>query len=79
MSDQATARARSSLIEKVASAFRARGPQGQIRPAPAWHDLDSAGRLEAHQAALIDRQIEAALHPDGLSTTALAVLARIQG
>ena len=72
-------RERDSLIERVTSAFRERGPQGQIRFSPAWHDLDAAGRAEAHERALVDRQLEMALDPDGLSSTAKAVLARIRG
>lgn len=70
---------RSSLIERVVSAFRTTDPHGRIRDEPAWHDLDDSGRLEAFEATLVARQQEAALNPRGLSTTAQAVLARIRG
>jgi hypothetical protein len=70
-------RERELLIEQAAGAWRPRGPHGQIAPIPAWHDLDLAGRKEAHQVATLLRALEAALDPDGLSSTARAVLARI--
>jgi hypothetical protein len=44
---------------------------------PQWHDLDEGGRREAFEAARLARRLEAALDPDGLSTTARAVLARL--
>ena len=69
---------RESLIEAAASASRDRDAQGEIRPHPAWHDLDDEGRLLAHRAASEQRVLEAALDLDGLSGTAKAVLARIR-
>ncbi len=67
------------LIEAAASAWRARDPRdGRARPHPAWLDLDAAGRQEAFDTAARARRLEAALDPDGLSTTARAVLARIR-
>ena len=68
---------RDELIEAVTSAWRARDPLGRIEEHPAWHDLDEAGRREAHEAALAARALEAALDPAGLSSTARAVLARL--
>jgi len=68
---------RETLIERVVSAFRSTDPHGRIRDEPAWHDLDEAGRVEAFEATVIARAQEAALHPQGLSTTAQAVLARL--
>ena len=65
------------LIEEVASAFRPESPD-ELRYHPAWHDLDAAGRLRAFELARALRPLEAALDPDGLSTTARAVLARIR-
>ena len=50
---------------------------GTVRPHPAWADLDAAGRVEAYEATLRARAIEAAPEPDGLSTTARSILARI--
>ena len=44
----------------------------------AGHDLDDAGRVEAFAVTAKLRALEAALDPDGLSTTARAVLARIE-
>lgn len=67
------------LVEATASAFRSVAPDGSIREAPAWHDLDEAGRIEAAALALELRKLEAALDRDGLSTTARLVLARIRG
>ena len=66
------------LIEQATSAWRPRAPDGRIRAHPAWHDLDAAGREAVfHQTARV-RALEAALDPDGLSTTAHAVLDRIR-
>ena len=68
---------RDVLIEQVASAWRPKGPDGEVRTSPAWHDLDESGRREAFAVAFELRQIEAALDPDGLSATARNVLAAI--
>jgi hypothetical protein len=67
-----------SLIEAAASAFRPPDRQGAVRHHPAWWDLDEAGRREAYQVTLTSRALEAALDPDGLSSTAKAVLARVR-
>jgi hypothetical protein len=69
---------REALIEALAGAYRARDPHGAITSHPAFHDLDDAGRLEAFDTAQRLRLLEAALDPQGLSTTARAVLARIR-
>jgi len=69
---------REDLIEQAAGAFRGRDPHGNILAHPAFHDLDEAGREEAFALAARLRELEAALDPEGLSTTARAVLARIQ-
>jgi hypothetical protein len=68
---------REALIAAVSSAWRERGPSGGILPAPEWHDLDPAARAEAFEVTVVLRRLEAAAHPNGLSTTARAVLARI--
>ena len=65
------------LIEQVASAHRPPA-RDELRYHPAWHDLGEAARLRAHDRARDLRQVEAALDPEGLSTTARAVLARIR-
>jgi hypothetical protein len=65
------------LIEAAASAWRPRDPHGRFRYHPAWWDLDEAGRRAAFELTLQSRAVEAALDPAGLSTTARAVLARI--
>jgi len=70
---------RELLIEQVAAAWRPERRDGALGTHPAWHDLDEAGRREAYQRALTMRRLESALHPEGLSTTAQAVLARIRG
>lgn len=69
---------REALIEALAGAHRARDPHGAVTSHRAFHDLDDAGRIEAFEAAQRLRLLEAALDPQGLSTTARAVLARIR-
>ncbi len=64
------------LIEELAGAHRTSADD--VRFHPAFYDLDEAGRLEAHRRALVLRQLEAAVDPDGRSTTVHAVLARIR-
>jgi hypothetical protein len=67
------------LVEQVAGAHRVAPKQfGELAYHPAWHDLDPAARRRAFERALALRVAEAALDPDGLSTTARAVLARIR-
>ena len=66
------------LIEALAGAHRERDRNG-IRFHPAFYDLDEDGRAEAHALAQRSRVLEAALDPEGLSSTAHAVLARIWG
>jgi hypothetical protein len=67
------------LIEQVIGAFRARDVDGRIQASPAWHDLAADEREAAFEATVQQRQLEAALDPEGLSSTARAVLARITG
>jgi hypothetical protein len=69
---------RDELIEALASAFRERDAFGAVRSHSAFHDLDEDGRREAFELARKLRRLEAAIDPEGLSTTARAVLARIQ-
>ena len=70
---------RDALVEQVAGAFRDRDPRdGRAQAHAAWRDLDDAGRAEAFDRAARSRTLEAALDPDGLSSTAHAVLARIR-
>ncbi len=70
---------RERLIAATTSAHRERDPDGRAKAHPAWHDLDEAGRLGAFDETLRLRTLEAATDPEGLSTTARAVLARIRG
>ncbi len=65
------------LVEEAAGAHRPE-PKGTLRYSPAWHDLDEAGRARAYELSRAMRKMEAALDPEGLSTTARAVLARIR-
>jgi hypothetical protein len=65
------------LIEQVASAYRPPSPD-ELTYHAAWHDLDAAGRQRAFELARALRPLEAALDPEGLSTTARAVLARLR-
>jgi hypothetical protein len=68
------------LVEQVAGAYRPRTRDHEdLRYHPAWHDLDADGRQLAFERGRALRGIEAALDPEGLSTTARAVLARIRG
>lgn len=66
------------LVEEVAGAYRPR-PREELRYHPAWHDIGPEDRVRAFERARALRRIEAALDPEGLSTTARAVLARIEG
>lgn len=66
------------LVEQVAGAYRPRARE-ELRYHPAWHDLGEAERVRAYEIARSLRKVEAALDADGLSTTARAVLARIEG
>ena len=66
------------LVEEVASAYRPPALGGELRYHPAWHDLDENARVRAFDVARNLRPLEAAIDPEGLSTTARAVLARIR-
>jgi len=66
-----------TLVEEVLAAWRPRDAKGRLKFHPSWHDLDESGRRLAFEATLVLRRMEAALDPDGLSTTAHAVLSRI--
>ncbi|MCA9709042.1 MAG: hypothetical protein KDK70_24570 [Myxococcales bacterium] len=67
------------LLEQVVGAWRPRDRDGGVRAHPAWYDLPPDLRPQAAREARRMRRIEAALDPDGRSSTARAVLARIQG
>jgi hypothetical protein len=69
---------RARLVEEVASAHRPADPRGVRRASPAFADLDDDGRREAYEVGAAMRALEAALDPEGLSTTARAVLRAIQ-
>ncbi len=66
------------LIEQVAGAHRP-PPREELRYHPAWHDLGEAGRLRAFELARALRKVEAALDPEGFSTTVRKVLSIIEG
>jgi hypothetical protein len=68
---------REMLIEEAVTAWRPRTPDGRILEHPAWADLDAAGRETAFEESLVMRVLEAALDPDGYSTTVRAVTAAI--
>lgn len=68
-----------ALIEAVCTAWRQRDTHGAIEFHPAWHDLDAPGRREAYERSLQLRVLEQSLDPEGLSSTARAVLARLSG
>ena len=70
-------REREGLIEEAIMAWRPRTPDGRILEHPAWADLDATGRQAVFEEALVMRVLEAALDPDGYSTTVKAVAAAI--
>ncbi len=70
---------RELLIEQVVAAWRPEGGEGGMRAHPAWHDLDEGGRAEAARRTMEARRMEAAMDPEGLSTTARLVLGKIRG
>jgi hypothetical protein len=65
-------------IEQVAAAWRDRDRDGGVAWHFAWYDLPVAARVEAARRAASQRAMEAALDPEGLSTTGHAVMARIR-
>ena len=65
------------LVEEAAGAYRPTR-DGGVGSHPAWHDLDAGAREQAFDIAVANRQLEAALDPQGLSTTAHAVMDRIR-
>jgi hypothetical protein len=65
------------LIEELLSAHRERGARGEIRVAPAFYDLSPEARADAFQLTVVQRALEAAQDPEGLSSTARALLARL--
>ncbi len=67
------------LVEATASAWRPRDTGESVAFHPAWHDLGAADREAAFEVARRLRALEAALDPEGLSTTARAVLGRLRG
>jgi hypothetical protein len=66
----------SDLIEEVAGAFRPRDPR-EVGTLPTWHDLSPAARDAAFTLSVQLRKVEAALDPNGRSSTVRAVLARL--
>ncbi len=68
---------RGSLIAAVTTAHRERTPLGEVRWHRAFFDLDEGGRREAYEETLAQRAVESAVDPEGLSTTARAILERI--
>ena len=70
---------REALVEAVTTAHRTVDPFTRMTQAHhAFWDLDEAGRAEAYERSLSQRAVESALDPEGLSTTARAVLSRIR-
>lgn len=67
---------RDEQIEAAASAYRPLRRDG-IGSHPSWDDLDADGRVQSFELASTLRKLEAALDPDGQSTTVRAVLARL--
>ncbi|MCI0572629.1 MAG: hypothetical protein L0Y66_17895 [Myxococcaceae bacterium] len=66
------------LVEQVVSAHRELDASGRMKGHPAWHDLPVSQREHAFAETVRSRELEAALDPEGLSTTGRAVLARVR-
>ena len=75
MNDQQ--RERDVLIEAATTAHRDRDATGRILPSAAWHDLGPEEREKLFRNQLVSRRLERAADPDGLTTTARAVLERV--
>jgi hypothetical protein len=67
------------LLEQVTSAHRERGLDGAVRFHPSWYDLDEPARAAAFEATVELRKLEAAMDPEGMSSTVRALLARVEG
>lgn len=67
-----------ALIAAAATAWREEDASGGIAFHPAWQDLDAEGRERAYELARVLRALEASVDPEGLTTTARAVLAKIK-
>lgn len=65
------------LFEEALSAWRPTGHDGRPMESPAWRALTPKQRVRLYHETVQLRAIEAALDPDGLSTTVRAVLSRI--
>jgi len=66
-------------LEQLTSAHRERRTTGEILFSPVFYDLEPEARTTAFERTRALRALESALDPDGLSTTAHAVLSRIAG
>lgn len=66
------------LVEQVTSAHRERGVDGSIRAHRAWADLNDEGRQVAFDETVTLRDLEAAMDPQGFSTTVRALLSRLR-
>ena len=64
-------------LETATTAFRERDVSGRIQPSPAWWDLSPEDRERLFRRQMEARLVEAAVDPEGLSSTARAVLGRI--
>lgn len=69
---------RELLIAQATSAHRSRDAEGALQIQPAWLDLDDEGRREAFARTVELRALEATTGPAGLTSTARAILARIE-
>lgn len=66
-----------ALIEACVSAHRTTDVAGRLVPPPEWHDLSPEHLDEVYARQRLQRGLERASSPDGLTATARAVLARI--
>lgn len=69
---------RELLIAQATTAHRSRSAEGALQLHAAWLDLDEEGRREAFARTVELRALEAATGPAGLTSTARAILARIE-
>jgi hypothetical protein len=64
------------LIERLASAHRSRDPL-HVQEHPVFFDVSESAREQAYRYTKALRTLEAALDPEGLTSTARAVLQRL--
>jgi hypothetical protein len=65
------------LFESVLGSHRSRRSNGEIAWSAEWFDLSERLRIEAAETTIVQRELERAMDPQGLSSTIHAVMSRI--